>query len=98
MPDLKSAFVASRFTPDMNVVVTRMQVEVLNSTKCTAKPVILIGDGSVFNAIPVDAGANDTGPIQVTFTAGKQIVLRVSTAGNCGGSASANVTVQYRAN
>ena len=97
---LKSPVVASAFTPDNNVTVTRIQAQaMLPPSGCTSNLALQVSDGSPAGAItlPVTASANDTGPLAVNYAAGTSLTLTVVPGSGCTiPAASINVVVQYQ--
>ena len=96
---LKAAYVASTFTPDNAIRVTRIQVQLADSPPaCAYSAVIAISDGTVAGtrSLPITGVANDSGPIVQNYAAGVPIQLSVSTPANCSPPSAANVVVQYK--
>ena len=97
---LKPAYVASSFTPDNAIVVTRIQAQLAGAPPaCVLSAVIALSDGTVSGTqtLPITGTANDSGPIAQNYAAGVPIQLSVSTPAGCAAPSAANVVVQYKA-
>ncbi len=96
---LKPAYVASTFTPDNAITVTRMQAQLAGAPPaCVLNAVISISDGSAggTRTLAITGTANDSGPIVQHYAAGTPIQLSVSTPAACSAPSAANVVVQYK--
>ena len=96
---LKPAYVASTFTPDNAIVVTRIQAQLAAPPpNCATNAVLAISDGTVSGTrtLNITGTANDSGPITQTYAAGTPIQLSVSNAATCASASGANVVVQYK--
>ena len=93
--------VASTFTPDTPIVITRIQAQAaIAPLGCSVNAVISISNGAVTGSLAITAAANDSGPLALNYAAGIPITLSVSTAASCNGGmnpALANVVAQYKA-
>ena len=96
---LKPAYVASTFTPDNAITVTRIQAQLGGAPPaCVLNAVISISDGTPggTQALTITGTANDSGPISQNYAAGASIQLSVSTAAGCSAPSATNVVVQYK--
>ena len=102
LPLLRPAQAGSIFTPGTPITVSRVQALVgLSAQSCAIKPVIRISNGAASRTLVLSSAANDSGTFSLSFAAGMQITLSVSTAAAGCGSVTpglANVVVQYQAN
>lgn len=97
---LKSAYVASAFTPDNAILVTRIQVQLADvPPPCALKATISISDGTGpgTRSLAITGIVNDSGPITQGYGAGVPIQLSVSIPASCSPPSAANVVVQYKA-
>jgi len=98
---LTSVFTAGRITPDGNLTVTRIQVQLQTTPAvCKTAAVIQITDGTIAGTrtLPLQAASSDSGPLSVNYAAGVPITVGVSVAAaGCKTSPqNANVLVQYK--
>lgn len=99
MTGLKPAYVASTFTPDNAITVTRIQAQLGGAPQpCVLNAVISISDGTPggTQSLAITGTANDSGPISQSYAAGTPILLSVSTAAGCSAPSATNVVVQYK--
>jgi len=96
---LNSTWIASTWTPDKAVTLTRIQVQVKTGPAgCSVNAVVRITDGKNPVNLTVSAAGNDSGRIAQTFAAGVPLTISVqSPASQCTQiPADANITIQYR--
>lgn len=92
-------YVASTFTPDNGIVVTRIQAQsAVAPYGCKAQAVLQVSNGIASQSLTLIGTANDTGPISLKFNSGIPITLAVVTGAKCSGPPSlVNVVVLYKA-
>jgi hypothetical protein len=93
------AYPAAIFTPDNNITVTRMQLQLPTVSPCSPAYVLLtdgMPTGLVLLPVSATSAASDTSPTAVNFAAGAPIYMFV--IGSCPGKGPTfgNVTVQYK--
>ena len=91
---------AGQFTPDVNLTVTRIQVQLpVAPVGCKVVPVLRVTDGTTTRTLTISGASNDSGPLSIDYSAGAPIVVGVSVAANgCRTNPqNANVLVQYKA-
>jgi hypothetical protein len=98
---LTRVFTAARFTPDVSLTLTRIQVGLGTAPSgCGPNAVVQISDGTAAGTktLTLTAASNDSGPLAVNYTAGTPITVGVSIrAAGCGTRPQdANVIVQYK--
>jgi hypothetical protein len=96
---LTSTWIASVWTPDKPVVLTRVQAQAKTAPSgCSANAVVKISDGSNAVSLTLSAAGNDSGAVSKTFSAGIPIAISVQTAatGCVVAPADVNVTLQYK--
>jgi len=96
---LTATWVASTWTPDKAVTVTRLQVQPKTApAACSTNAVVRLTDGTTPLNLTITAGANDSGALAQNYAAGTPLSLSVQTAaaGCSTAPADANVTIQYR--
>jgi hypothetical protein len=94
-------YVASTFTPDTSIRLTRVQAQfVTPPSGCTRNAVIRITDGTPAGTVnlTVTAVSNDSGPLSVNYVAGIPIRMGVITSALCSQPPQiGNVAAQYKA-
>jgi hypothetical protein len=99
---LSAAFpsIASTFTPDTAIVVTRVETRFATPVaSCARHAILLVTDGTPAGtvALPLTAAANDTGPVSVSFAAGTRVDARIAVSAVCAQPpALGNISVQYK--
>ena len=96
---LTSTWVASTWTPDKAVTVTRLQVQTKTApASCSTNAVVRLTDGTTPVNLTIAAAANDSGSLTQNYAAGTPLSLSVQTAaaGCTTAPADANITIQYR--
>ncbi|HWW87355.1 MAG TPA: choice-of-anchor tandem repeat GloVer-containing protein, partial [Vicinamibacterales bacterium] len=96
-----NVFTASRFTPDGNLTMTGIQVQLETApVGCVTNAVIRVSDGTPAGTrtLTLTSAANDSGPLAVDYSAGTPITVGISTrAVGCNTRPQdANVLVQYK--
>ena len=93
-------FRASIFTPDGDITVTRIELQLTTAPAgCAINTRVRVTDGTTAHTFTVNNGHEDTGPLTLDYAAGTQISLHVTRAasGCTTPPTGANVVVQYRA-
>jgi hypothetical protein len=96
---LTTTWVASTWTPDKAVTVTRLQVQTKTApAACTSNAVVRLTDGTTAVNLTISGATNDSGALTQNYAAGIPLSLSVQTAaaGCSTAPADANVTIQYR--
>jgi len=97
---LTGVLTAGRFTPDGNITITRVQVQLQTAPSgCKVVGAIQVTDGTAAGTetASLAAASFDSGPLAMNFSAGVPITVSVSSAANCKmNPQNANVLVQYR--
>jgi hypothetical protein len=96
---LTTTWVASTWTPDKAVSITRVQVQAKTApAACATNAVVRLTDGTTPVNLTVAAAANDSGVLTQNYAAGIPLSVSVQTAaaGCTTAPADANVTIQYR--
>jgi hypothetical protein len=92
---------ASTFTPDGPIVVTRVEARFATAPAgCTRQAILIVTDGTAGGTItlPLTAAASDSGPISVPFGAATKVHAGIAVSSICAQSpALGNVSVQYKA-
>jgi hypothetical protein len=95
--------IVSVFTPATGITINRIQLQAIQSQKCSAKAGIKVTDGtsSIFLSIPntarngLVAVAHDSGVMSVPFAASVPIFLRAVPASDGCNPFEVNIVVQY---
>lgn len=98
---LTSTWIASTWTPEKTVTLTRIQIQAKTAPSgCSTNAVVQVTDGTNAVKLAVTSAANDSGAVSQTYTAGTPLTISVLTAasGCTMAPADANVTLQYRMN
>jgi hypothetical protein len=101
VPSVTTRLTVSTFTPDVPIVVTRIQAQAINAPRgCTVAAVPSLNDLAA-QGVAVAASANDSGPQAWSFPAGQPLRLTVAQVPSCSGKQAAapsnvNVVVQYK--
>ncbi len=97
VPDLTHEYTVSTFTPNEDVVVTRVQGQLeVPGQACAANPVIAVSNSTSSLTLTLATLANDTGPVKTSFVAGIPITVSVYSPAACSfPPVWANVVVQY---
>jgi len=80
---LTSILTAGRFTPDGNLTLTRIQVQLSTTPSgCKTAAVIQVTDGTVGSAcaLPLQAALSDSGPVSINYAADVALAVSVSVA------------------
>jgi len=96
---LTSTWIASTWTTDKAITVTRVQVQAkTRPVGCGSNAVVRLTDGTTSVNLTILGAANDTGSISQNYAAGAslQLVVQTAAAGCATSPADANVVVQYR--
>ncbi len=101
MPLFSQTYVASTFTPDSNITLTRIQSRaVVSPGNCKTNAVVQVSDGTVAGTVTltISTAENDSGSVSVNYSAGTPIRVSVLTAAQCSTPpALVNLVAQYKA-
>lgn len=98
MPLFIAPYTVSTLTPDNNVTITRMQVQLgIAPAKCSTNAQLKISDGTTTQTLTLTGTGNDTGPLSVNYAAGANVALSIVGASHCAvWPAVGTVLVQYK--
>ena len=101
LPLFSQAYVASTFTPDSNIALTRLQSRaIVSPISCRTNAILQVSDGTTAGTVTltISAAENDTGPIALNYSAGTPIRVSIITAAQCNTlPALVNLAAQYKA-